>query len=205
MIERVKNFFAGLASVTVLLYLTGYICEHSHAKMLGISIIAPSKDYYLIAGGKFFLSTLYALYSGLMPQWYLFFIFFIFISAIFYYEAHTKNTNLNKLPIWYAVCALILTISVFIAIRFFTRPFLFSDFLISQSANVQNFTWFDDDLRSWVMNDSPRNISKLMRFYVWLLLATGLYAVILFAFIGRWKRMRVQEFENGSINKSDLK
>lgn len=204
MIERVKNFFAGLASVTALLYLTGYICEHAHAKMLGITIIAPTKDYYLIVGGKFLLSTLYALYSGLLPQWYLFATLFIFILALRFYEAHAKKKDSYDLPVWYVVVAGVLAISLVIAIQFFTRPFLFSDFLISQSANLHNFTRLDDELRSWVLNDNPYNIAKLMRFYIKLLLATVFYAVILFAFSARWRRMRDHKIEIVTTKKTDL-
>ncbi len=62
MIERAKNLFGALASVTALLYASGYIVETFHDKMLGITIVNPSKDAYLISGGEFFFSTLYAVF-----------------------------------------------------------------------------------------------------------------------------------------------
>ena len=50
MIEKVKNFFAAMASTAVLLYSVGYMAENSHAGMLGISLVDPFRESYLISG-----------------------------------------------------------------------------------------------------------------------------------------------------------
>ena len=41
MMEKVKKFFTGLASITAFLYATGYIAEYAHARMLGIPMGQP--------------------------------------------------------------------------------------------------------------------------------------------------------------------
>ncbi|MCP4217009.1 MAG: hypothetical protein GY765_20345 [bacterium] len=205
MIEKVKNFIASLASLTALFYAAGYIAEQSHARMLGISVVHPAKDYYLVAGGQFFLSTLYALHSALKPGLFFFLIFplfFGFVFLIFQYE--NDAPGISGHPKKYSVIiAFIFIILMLFAIPRLTSPFVFSDFLLQQAeTGLEKYSFFARELRTWVLNDNETNKQKLICFYVSLILSTSLSAAMLWSMIKQWKKGIFHEHEPALENSS---
>jgi hypothetical protein len=191
MIDKVKNFFAAMASLTVLLYATGYIADYSHATMLGISMVEPTKVYYLVSGGTFFLSTLYAIYATLVSHPLYFLLFFVIIAAIILYEAYARKENITHIPKPYAVASFLTFIFMFVTIHIFTSPFVFSDFLLQNAKpglNDKHSSFIAKELRTWILNGGDVNKQKLTVFYVLLILSTVISAVMLYSMIRQWKR-----------------
>lgn len=212
MIQKVKNFFAGFASLAAFLYAAGYIAEYGHARLLGISMVAPPLDYYLIAGGRFIVSTLYALYTVLKTHFYYFLLFFIIIAAILRYEAAARKRYNPRQTGVYAVFVVLLTI-IFLgaAIPLFTSTFTFSHLLLPAAGSViqQEPAAHDflgdrqKELKTWIVNDSPANKHRLAVFYVLLLFSTLTSAVMLHSMIRQRQRWKGRETEMAEEPESD--
>jgi len=192
-----KTLISSFATFTALLYVAGYIAEHSHARMLGISGVEPAKDYYLVVGGKFFISSLYALFSTIIsPYCFVYFIFFIPIFVLFTYEkyiVYQSETAFNKS--YLAIVCFITIFIGFIVTPVFTYPFLFKDLILTQARHP---LWADFgllwsnmafELRSWILNYSPVNKQKLNLFFTILILTSVFTSFLLWSAVRQWKRL----------------
>jgi hypothetical protein len=169
--------------------------------MLGISMVEPFKEYYLIAGGTFILSTLYALYSTIFSHFHYFVLFIVFVAVILRYEAPSKDKNKNpsdsggsdRFPRGHAAFSFVLTVTyLFVVIPIFTAPFGFKNFLLPDSAPgfyFKHFASITSELRTWILNDSIVNRQKLACFYGMLIFSTVISALMLYSMIRRWKRL----------------
>ncbi len=208
MIEQVKKFFTASVTLTAILYAIGYIVEQSHAGMLGISLVDPPADYYLTAGGQFFVSTLYALYSALLSHFIFVFVIFLVLTALILRYETDAGDSPATFPKIYGISAFILTFLLFfIAIPEFTCPFTFSDFLLEQdkAGFHRNFSFIAADLRTWVLNGGAINKQKLIIFHVALILTTILSAVMLWSMMRQWKRWEIPESVPHSSGESSWK
>lgn len=210
-IEKVKSIFAGLASLTVLLYAVGYITEYSHSRMLGISLVTPIKEYYLISGGTFIISTLYAIYSVILNI-FLHFVWFLAIIVFFlWYGANSKKHNTTRstipgskwVPMVYHSLVFILTLSfLLVAIPVFTSTFGFTDLLLPNSEptfHYNHFTHLTSELWTWILNENPVNKQKLTVFYVWSIFSTVISAVMLYSMMRQWLRWKADKSGRNSL------
>jgi hypothetical protein len=198
-VETIKKFLeitAALASLTVLLYAFGYIADYAHDRMLGISGFEPSSVYYLVSGGTFFISTLYALYSTIVSHFYYFLLFFVIIAAILLYEARAKKKNAPHLPKPYAAAAsIVIFIYLFVVIPIFTSTFAFENLLLpkSQSEPDYSYTQFQhitEEMWTWILNGGDANRLNLTSRYVLLILSTIISVFILYSLAQQWKRWK---------------
>ena len=193
MIEKVKNFFAAMTSTAVLLYAVGYMAEYSHAGMLGISLVDPFRESYLITGGTFILSTLYALYSTIFSHFLYLVPFLIIIAVFLLYEAADPPKGISKV---YAAGVFLLTLVFLLAaIPLFTSPFAFKDFLLTDAEAgpgflFKHFNYITSELRTWILNEGLVNKQKLAFFYVLSIFSTVVSVVMLYSMVRRWKRWK---------------
>ncbi|MCK4762036.1 MAG: hypothetical protein KAW12_07545 [Candidatus Aminicenantes bacterium] len=194
MVEKVKNFFAALASFAVFFYATGFLAEYAHDRMLGISMVEPAAESYLISGGKFVLSTLYALFSTIFSRFYYFIFFFILAAVFLHFEARAKEKKAVAISKTYYTSVLVLTlIFLFFVIPLFTSPFAFSGLLLDKAEPAVFYKPFEKttaDLWTWMLNGNPVNKAKLTHFYVLLVLSTAVSAVLLYSMVKRRQRMK---------------
>ena len=199
MIDKVKSFLTGLASLTVFLYAVGYIAEYTYARMLGTPMGQPLNEYYLFSGGTFIFSTLYALYSTIIRHFYYFIALIIIIGAILLYEAYIKKKNAGRISIsrTYMIIILILVLILLVAVvPRFTSTFTFTNFLLPYSESVSNnqpLKPYVFELKSWILNGGEENKEKLMDFYVLLIFSTVISAVVLYSMIRQWKRWKTRK------------
>lgn len=199
MIEKVKNFFAAMASTAVLLYAVGYMAEYSHARMLGISLVDPFRESYLMAGGTFILSTLYALYSTIF-SYFLYLVPFVVLIAVFLlYEAADPPKGISKL--YAAGVSLLTVVFLFVAIPVFTSPFGFRDLLMTDARAetgflFKHFNYITSELRTWIVNGGLVNRQKLVFFYVLSISSAVVSVVMLYSMVRRWKRWKRVERES---------
>ncbi len=194
MIDKVKNFLTGLASLTVFLYAVGYIAEYTYARMLGTPMGQPLNEYYLFSGGTFIFSTLYAVYSTIIRHFYYFIALLIIIGAFLQYEAYLKKKNAGRISRTYMIIIFILvSILLVVVVPRFTSTFTFTDFLLPYSESVSNnqpLKPYVFELKSWILNGGEENKEKLMDFYVLLIFSTVISAVVLYSMIQQWKRWK---------------
>ncbi len=205
MLEKIKQFFAGVASVTIVLYAIGFIAEYSHAKMLGSAMVDPLREYYLISGGTFFLSTFFSLYRTLIAHWYYYIIFFCAVGAFTWFDRFEQKKNRFSLQVTYTVLVFVIVlVYLFTVIPVFITPFGFDDFLLRNFEPITQggfFAGIERDLRTWILNENPDNILKLDAFYVLLIFSTVLSAVITYALVRRWKMSAAVLKETGKKGK----
>lgn len=192
MLEKIKQFFAGIASVTIALYAIGFIAEYAHAKMLGIAMVDPTPEYYLISGGTFFLSTLIALYYTLLFYWY-YYVFFLFAAGAFIYfdQYEQYKGRLSLLSIYTGLITVIILVYLNVVITLFTIPMWFSDFLLRIFEPITKtgfFAGIEKELRTWIMNENPVNILKMQAFYVLLIFFTAFAALVTYVLVRRRQR-----------------
>lgn len=203
MIEKVKSFFTTMASTAVLLYTVGYMAEYSHSRMLGVSLVDPFREYYLISGGTFILSTLYALYSTIFSYFLTLVPFVLIIAAILLYEPAAPKTRGSKI---YAALVFIVTLFfLFVAVPIFSSPFAFKDLLlVDVQANpgflFKQFNYITSELRTWILNGGLLNKQKLALFYMLSILSTVVAAVMLYSMVRRWKQWKIEEPDLPPIN-----
>lgn len=193
MIEKVKNFFTTMASAAVFLYVTGYMAEYAHAGMLGISLVEPFREYYLITGGTFILSTLYALYAVIFSYFPYLLPFVVVTVAILLYDLALKPGA----PVsrgYVVFMGLLAAGLLFVAVPVFTSPFAFSDFLLNDAKPagqgdflLKGFHVFTSELWTWIRNGGVVNRQKLALFYVLSICSAGVSAVMLYSMVKRWK------------------
>jgi len=206
MIEKVKNFFAAMASTAVLLYAVGYMAEYSHAGMLGISLVDPLRESYLIAGGTFILSTLYALHSTIFSYFLYLVPFLVLIAVFLLYEAADPPKGISKL---YAAGVFLLTlVLLFVAIPVFTSPFGFRDLLLTDAQAEPGFLFkhlkpVTSELRTWIVNGGLVNRQKLVFFYVLSIFSAVVSVVMLYSMARRWKRWKRVETEPRSVDNTE--
>jgi hypothetical protein len=197
MIDKVKNFLTGLASLTVFLYAVGYIAEYTYARMLGTPMGQPLNEYYLFSGGTFIFSTLYAVYSTIIRHFYYFFALFIIIGPILQYEAFLKKKNAARISGTYINSIFILVLFLlFVAIPKFTATFTFSNFLLPYSESVSNNQILKPyvlELKNWILNGGEDNRKELIDYYVRLIFSTVISAIVLYSMIQQWKRWKTGE------------
>ncbi|NIM18387.1 MAG: hypothetical protein GTO45_40925 [Candidatus Aminicenantes bacterium] len=198
-VETIKKFLeitAALASLTVLLYACGYIADYAHDRMLGISGFEPAAVYYLVSGGTFFISTLYALYSTIVSHFYYFLLFFVIIAAILLYEDYAKKKNAAHLPKPYAAAAsIVIFIYLFVVIPIFTSTFAFENLLLPKSQSEPDFYYsqfktITAEMWTWILNESEVNKLNLTARYVLLILSSIISVFILYSLVRQWKRWK---------------
>lgn len=192
MLEKIKQFFAGIASVTIALYAIGYIAEYAHAKMLGIAMVDPVPEYYLISGGTFFLSTLLALYYTLLNYWYYYVLFLIAAWAFIYFDRLEQyKGRLGLLSVYTGLVTVIILVYLFVVITVFTTPLHYYDFLLRVFEPVTGtgfFAGIEKELRTWILNENSINVLKMQAFYVQLILFTFFAALVTYVLLRRWQR-----------------
>jgi hypothetical protein len=201
MIDKVKNFLTGLASLTVFLYAVGYIAEYTYARMLGTPMGQPLNEYYLFSGGTLIFSTLYAVYSTITRHFYYFIPLLIIIGAYLQYGAYIEKKNPPRIFISsiyiISIFILVLVLLVVVVPRF-TATFTFTDFLLPYSESVSNnqpLQPYVFELKSWILNGGEENKKKLMDFYVLSIFLTVISAVALYSMIRQWKRWKTDKPE----------
>lgn len=205
MLEKIKQFFAGIASVTIALYAIGFIAEYAHAKMLGIAMVDPLREYYLISGGTFFLSTFFSLYRALISHWYYYIILFCAVGAFIWFDRYVQKKDRFGLEVTYTILVfVVIMVYLFTLIPVFITPFGFDDFLLRNFEPISQagfFAGIERELRTWILNENPANILKLDAFYVLLIFSTVLSAVITYALARRWKMSAAVLKEKGKKGK----
>lgn len=200
-LDAVKKFLeitAALASVTVLLYAAGYMADYAHDHMLGISGFQPDAVYYLVTGGTFFISTLYALYTTLVSHFYYFILFFLVIAAILLYEDYAGKKKITHMPKLYAAAVgIVIFIYLWLVIPVFTSTFAFKDMLLAWPSTGPDFyfTQFNritGEMWTWILNGGNENMRKLTDRYVLLILSTIISAIMLYSMRRQWLRQRRQ-------------
>jgi len=192
MLEKIKQFFAGIASVTIALYAIGYIAQYAHDRMLGIAMVDPLREEYLIAGGTFFLSTLLALYYTLLNYWYYYVFFLLAAGAFIYFDRYEQREGRTGIQVVYTFLIIIIVIVfLYTVIPIFIKPLGFQDFLLREFAPIPQtgiFTGIEKELRTWILNENSINNLKLFTFYVLLLFTTAFSALVTYALVRRWQR-----------------
>lgn len=214
MIDKLKKFFAGLFSITALLYATGYISEVSNGIMLGISsMIEPPRDYYLIAGGELFITTFLAIYTILLTHFFYFIPFFIIIAIIIQYEAYARKVKFTHLPRAFAVLSCTFSIISFILfVPFFAASLFLRDMLLPRSEQVEmvgNNVLLElaKNLKVLIQNADYVSRTKLEATYVMSLLAALISFVMLVSMIRQLDRWRAGDSQDlqGEKKKGFLK
>jgi len=192
MLEKIKQFFAGIASVTIALYAIGFIAEYAHAKMLGIAMVDPVPEYYLISGGTFFLSTLLAIYFTLLNYWYYYVLFLIAAGAFVYFDQYEQNeTRLGLLSVYTGLVVVIICVYLIVVISLFTTPMHYKDFLLRGFEPITQggfFTGIEKELRTWILNENSINVDKMQAFYTLLIFFTAFAALVTYALVRRGQK-----------------
>ncbi len=192
MIDKIKNTLAAAASLSALLYAAGYIAEKAHDKLLGISGVEGPMDHYLVVGGQFFISTLFALYSSVLsPHVYVFVIFLILSFIIISREKAKGGKRKRGSSPFYYVFIFFSIIFLLYAVRHFTSPFIFTDFLLPGGDAMSGFNVSRaiSELETWIQNENPKNTRKLALFYSDLLFGASFSALLLWSMVQRWRRL----------------
>ncbi len=192
MLEKIKQFFAVIASVTIVLYAIGYIAEYAHAKMLGFAVGDLVREEYLISGGNFFLSTFMALYYTLLNYWY-YYVFFLLAAGVFiYFDRYEQSEGRLGLQAVYTLSIIIIIIVfLYTVIPIFIKPLGFQDFLLREIEPIPQtgiFSGIEKDLRTWILNENPINSLRLSAFYVLLLFSAAFSALVTYALVRRWQK-----------------
>ncbi|MCP4220759.1 MAG: hypothetical protein GY765_39390, partial [bacterium] len=126
MMEKVKQFIAAFASLTAVLYASGYLVEYAHDRMLGISVLKFTKEDLLISGGRFVLANLYELYTSFFPN-FLFFLVFV-VLVVFILKLEKANGDQLSGPYF---LFLFLLLAGFLSgpVPYFMLPFGIADLL----------------------------------------------------------------------------
>jgi hypothetical protein len=192
MLEKIKQFFAGIASVTIVLYAIWYIAQYAHDRMLGIAMLDPVREEYLIAGGTFFLSTFMALYYTLLNYWYYYVFFLLAAGAFVYFDRYEQREGRSGIQAVYTLLIIIIIIIfLYTIIPIFIKPLGFQDFLLREIEPIPQtgiFSGIEKELRTWILNENTINDLKLFAFYVLLLFITAFSAMVTYALVRRWQR-----------------
>jgi len=192
MLEKVKQFFAGIASATIVLYAVGYISEYAHARMLGITMVDPPTEYYLISGGTFFLSTLFNLYSALVSHCYYLVLFLLVAAGLVYFDRYVqKSKRVSSQVLFIVLVLIIIVVYTTVVIPVFGTPLGFRDFLMRGYESIEGTGFLSTlkrEMRREILSDNysqPVMSHHVLYGLLWLFAAlAGLVTFLM----ERWRR-----------------
>jgi hypothetical protein len=201
MMEKIKQMLTVAASVTAMLYGTGYIAEFSHSRMLGISMVEPDNVYYLISGGTVYFKSIIAVYLSLVgPRAFIFILMIIVTVCLLFYENKLGTRNMKRLPKTYVISMFLLIVFLLVfAIPFFSSSMHIKKLLPpapdSKPKKTETLNYIERtaaELSSWVRNEDEAGVNKqkLYDFYVASLLTSIFSGIFLFSALRRrrcWK------------------
>ncbi len=131
MIERVKQFFAAMASLTAFLYAAGYMAEFAHARLLGLSLVNVSPEAYLISGGGFIISTILSIYPTLVHYPVPVLLITLAIIILFIYETYRRAEPSRRGPRVYILFTVIMVLLMAVAVMTFIHSFELTGVLLA--------------------------------------------------------------------------